>query len=107
MVSHFQGPCTFDVITDHHGNTSADFTPNNDVVIPYTTDDACKERCFQETSLIASANDVTEECWGFTTTATECILHVVVRPDFFDDGKHYASAGDTFYIKRCFFSRYP
>ena len=99
------GPCAFDKISGHHGDSSSDFTMN-DVTVPYVSDDACADLCLAQSSVIYASNLVTEECWGFTTTATECIVHVVVKPSFFSiTSRYYVSAGSNFFKKRCFASK--
>ena len=96
----------YDKISGSHGDTSTDFS-SNDITVPYVSDDDCEALCFDQTNVIIAANTVTEECWGFTTTATECIAHVVVKPSFFDTaGTYYALAGSNFFKKRCFDSEY-
>ena len=96
----------YDKIADSHGDTSTDFSAN-DITVPFVSDADCEALCFDQTNVIIAANTVTEECWGFTTTATECIAHVVVKPSFFDTaGTYYALAGSNFFKKRCFDSKY-
>lgn len=103
----FSGSCTFEMVPGYYGDTSFDFTPSNDEVHPYKSDEQCAELCLNSWSIYPHPDlRVVEECWGFTTSATECRLHNVLKPSYFDIPSNKISSSSTnLFIKRCFASK--
>lgn len=103
----FSGSCTFEMVPGYYGDTGFDFTPSNDEVHPYKSDEQCAELCLNSWSIYPHPDlRVVEECWGFTTSATECRLHNVLKPSYFDIPSNKISSSSTnLFIKRCFASK--
>ncbi|XP_045157204.2 uncharacterized protein LOC123523607 [Mercenaria mercenaria] len=100
------GSCIFEEIDGYYGDSSRDFTPDNDVIYPYESDDKCADLCLNSWSVFTHPDiHVVEECWGFSTSGTECRLHNVLKPYYLDITlNRIALATRKLFIKRCFAS---
>ncbi|KAL4236785.1 carbohydrate binding [Mactra antiquata] len=98
------GPCNFEKVTRTLGDTRYDFSPGNDVTYAFESEAKCAELCSDASDIYPHPDLlVLEECWGFSITPSDCILHIVVTPSYFDSSssKTFSSSSDLF-IKRCY-----
>jgi hypothetical protein len=106
-MTYLSGPCTFEEVDGYYGDSSNDLS-DTDIIYPYESDDKCAQLCLNSSSEYPYTGlRVVEECWGFSTSVSECRLHIVVKPTYFNKlSNRIASVTRKLFIKRCFASKF-